>query len=182
MGFALAENHIKSLDDEVGVYIEEWRGSPEGKITLRQFLTNSSGLELPNEFEVATDPSNKYAQVVDGSNSNAAALAYKLADKPGESFMFNHVNSHLLGIVIQRATDRRYTEYLSVKFWRPIGAQRGAMRIDRIDGKPPVTSSLGMNQSLPRSIPARFVKRKRRQKWKSSSSTSSTQSRFSSGS
>ena len=45
IGFAIADGKIKSLDEPVENYISEWKGDPRGKITIRQMLWNTSGIE-----------------------------------------------------------------------------------------------------------------------------------------
>ena len=43
-GLALADGRIKSLDDRIAKYLPEWDDDPRGRITLRQLLTETSGL------------------------------------------------------------------------------------------------------------------------------------------
>ncbi len=45
VGLALAEGRIDSLDAPVSRYLTEWEDEPRGRITLRQLLEETSGLE-----------------------------------------------------------------------------------------------------------------------------------------
>ena len=128
VGFALQDGDIASLDDPIGRYIEEWRDDPRGEITVRQVLHNTTGLENPDPR--GTDPYRPAIQMIDGTDVNAVILSRPLMDPPGTSFIHNNVNTQLLGIILQRATGERFDHYLSEKLWRPLGAQRGALRKD----------------------------------------------------
>ena len=132
VGFALADGQINSLDDPVERYIDEWRGDARGRITLRQVLENATGLEVP-DFR-GTDPYRPAMQLIDGTDVNGVVLSRPLVSEPGKAFVHNNVNTQLLGIILQRATGVRFDQYLSDKLWRPLGAQRGALRKDSLYG------------------------------------------------
>ncbi len=130
MGFAVADGKIKSLDEPIAHYITEWKDDPRGQITIRQLLLNTSGLADPDPTEI--DPMKSVGmQMVEGTNINGASLAHPLAHKPGTVFSHNNVTTQLLSMVMQRATGVRFDKYLSEKIWQPIGAQRGALRLDK---------------------------------------------------
>ena len=134
-GFALADGDIESLDDPAEKYIHEWKGDPRGKITVRQVLHNTTGLELPfGRRGQGPQPYAKSMQLVEGSDINGTVLSFELANEPGATFAHNNPNTQLAGMIIQRATGRNFAHYLGEKLWRPLGAQRGAMRLDGLQG------------------------------------------------
>ena len=45
IGLALADGRIDTLDTPVSRYLKEWEDEPRGRITLRQLLEDTSGLE-----------------------------------------------------------------------------------------------------------------------------------------
>ncbi|MDX2221232.1 MAG: serine hydrolase [Rhodospirillaceae bacterium] len=129
-GFAVTDGAIQSLDQPIGTWITEWKDDPRGAITVRQVLHNTTGLEEPDLRE--TDPTKSLGlQLVEGTDMVATVLAHKLADPPGTAFSHNNVNTQLLGMILHRATGVPFDKYLSQKLWRPVGAQRGALRRDR---------------------------------------------------
>ena len=129
-GFALKDGKIKSLDDPIENYIAEWKGDPRGKITVRQVLQNTSGLEVPDQNE--PDPRKSLGlQLVEGTDMDKTVLAHKLVHKPGEAFAHNNVNTQLMGMILRHATGITFDKYLSQKLWQPIVAQRGALRRDK---------------------------------------------------
>lgn len=128
-GFALKDGAIKSLDEPIETYITEWQGDPRGKITIRQVLHNTTGLEEPDTRD--PDPLSLGMQLVEGTDMDATVLAHKLAKQPGTAFAHNNVNTQLLGMILRRATGKTFDKYLSEKLWQPVGAQRGALRRDK---------------------------------------------------
>ena len=134
-GFALADGDIESLDDPVENYIQEWKGDPRGQITVRQVLHNTTGLELPfGERGQGPQPYSKSMQLVEGTDIFGTVLSFELVDEPGKTFAHNNPNTQLAGMIIHRATGKNFAHYLGEKLWRPMGAQRGAMRLDGLEG------------------------------------------------
>ena len=134
-GFALADGDIGSLDDPIEKYIHEWKNDPRGQITVRQVLHNTTGLELPfGERGQGPQPYAKSMQLVEGSDIYGTVLSFELANEPGRTFAHNNPNTQLAGMIIHRATGRNFAHYLGEKLWRPLGAQRGAMRLDGVEG------------------------------------------------
>lgn len=131
-GFAVADGDIEDLDDPVEKYIEEWKGDPRGKITVRQTLENTTGLAAP--FGDPGQPWSKGMQLVEGSDVNATTLSMELEHEPGTAFAHNNPNTQLAGMILHRATGKNFAEYLGEKLWKPMGAQRGALRLDGLNG------------------------------------------------
>lgn len=119
------------LDAPVSRWLTEWRGDRRGAITVRQLLTMSSGLETP---PFTPDPAGKPAQMMFGPDIARTALSYTAAGQPGETFAYSNANSQLAGMVLKRATGRRYADWLSERIWRPIGASDATVWLDRPGG------------------------------------------------
>lgn len=55
-------------------------------------------------------------------------LTLKKADRPhGGPFFYASPNADLLGIIIERATGRRFTDLMSERVWKPLGAKNHAL-------------------------------------------------------
>lgn len=133
IGAAIDDGSIRSVDDPVGDYVEEWRDDPRGAITLRQLLQMSSGLSQP---PFSLNPFRGGLDWLNASDSVTPLLATPLADWPaGERYEYNNLNSELLGLVVERATGRRYASYLEEKLWRPMGGDRAQVWLDSEGGK-----------------------------------------------
>ncbi len=134
---AMAEGYIDNLDEPIGNYLEEWRGDPRGEITIRELLTNLSGLEVVTMAGDAS-PGNKNNRLALSSDFRAAALNYDLAEPPGTVFAFTNSNAQLLGALLESATGIQYEDYLDSHIWAPLGAGPSEMYFDRPGGMPTV--------------------------------------------
>jgi CubicO group peptidase (beta-lactamase class C family) len=129
IGVAIGEGKIRSIDEPVANYLVEWKDDPRGRITIRQFLTMSSGLAGLDRTRTA-GPDGLVTQLTDGADVYKAALAFPKVAEPDTSFGLNQVDSQILGMVVERATGRAFADYLSEKLWRPIGAGTATLNVD----------------------------------------------------
>lgn len=131
---AIADGDINSADDRVGDYISEWDNDPRGDITLRHLLTMASGLKPLSSEGGATSESVKY--IFDGASARETTLGRPLKEAPGEVFHYMGVASQLLVMVLEKATEKPYTYYLSERLWRPIGADDAYVWLNEESGFP----------------------------------------------
>ncbi len=131
IGIAIADGDIGSLDDPIAKYLTEWANDSRAQITIRHALQMNSGLE-PMSFP--NNPFSKHVKRQIGTNLAAIALSFRLQDEPGTVFRYNGVNPTLLVMVLEQATGKRYANYLSEKFWQPLGNHDAAVWLDREGG------------------------------------------------
>jgi CubicO group peptidase (beta-lactamase class C family) len=120
-------------DTPASRWLREWKNDPRRSITVRQLLTMSGGLETP---PFTPDPTGLSAQIMFGADISAAALTLKAAAPPGTVFAYSNGNSQLAGLILERATGKRYAEILSRRIWQPIGANDATLWLDRPGGSP----------------------------------------------
>ncbi|MBM3515892.1 MAG: serine hydrolase [Alphaproteobacteria bacterium] len=119
VGHALADGIIKSLEDPIGNYIDEWRGDDRGEITVRQLLTMTSGLTTTS---AAGGPFSETVRFQTGLFPESLLLSRQIQRPAGANFEYLNVNSNLIGLILQRHLGARYSAYLSEKVWKPLGA------------------------------------------------------------
>ncbi len=127
IGIAIEEGHIGSVDDPIGRYLTEWADDPRGDITVRQVLHMASGLET---VPMIIEPDNKTVRLAESSDVFASALAYDIYGPPDTTWSLNQVDTQLLGMIIERATGKRFAVYLSEKLWRPMGLDTATVNVD----------------------------------------------------
>jgi CubicO group peptidase (beta-lactamase class C family) len=114
VGIAIAQGRIGSVDDPVTRYLPELahRDRRFGRITLRHLLTMTSGLaDLDPSYDL---------------DLRAVALRdTRIAGPAGRRFRYNNINPVLLGMVLERATGRTVSAYLSEQLWGPLGMEAG---------------------------------------------------------
>jgi CubicO group peptidase (beta-lactamase class C family) len=102
VGIAIAQGRIGSVDDPVTRYLPELahRDPRFGAITLRHLLTMSSGLaDLDSYYDLDL--------------RTVAVRDTRISEPAGRRFHYNNVNPVLLGMVLERATGRTVSAYLS---------------------------------------------------------------------
>lgn len=129
LGIALKEGDIKSLEDELQAYIPELKGHDYGKVTVRQLLTMTSGIAWNEDYE---DPKADVAQMYQAPcvGSEAHILTYmkklKFKENGQKEWNYSTGETDLLGILIQKATRKSLSAYLSEKIWKPWGMENDA--------------------------------------------------------
>lgn len=128
VGAAVADGYIGSIDEPASKYLREWAADDRRTITIRQLLQMSSGLETPR-FGTWTGLS-----VTLGSQLERTVLGLPLVKQPGTDFQYSNASSQLVGIILERATGKRYAQYLSERLWSRLGAPTAHVWLDREGG------------------------------------------------
>jgi len=149
VGRALADGHIGSLDEPVTAYLPEWSDEPRGRITLRQLLEDTSGLETGGDIhrvlrrspweELRALPAfatSKGVRMLLGNDFAHTALRFELEHEPGGFHHESPANMQLAALILERATGVPYERYVEVSVWQPLGAGRAELSMDRRAGMP----------------------------------------------
>jgi CubicO group peptidase (beta-lactamase class C family) len=133
VGRAIALGKLKSLDQPVADFITEWKDDPaRSKILIRHLLDNRTGLlaqqPVYGPFEI------RNRSYLHPKHEKVLISEYPLTNAPGERYDYSQANGDYVAIVIERATGRRYAEFLSTEVFQPIGAHGGLIWINRPDG------------------------------------------------
>lgn len=132
IGIAIEQGYINSVDDPITDYLPELaeRDTRFEDITVRHLLLMASGFEFkamrPGLFN-GDDPLSSYFP-----DQRYAALEFtKIVDPPGEYFLYNKYHPQLLGLILERATGMRVTDFMQQYLWDPIGMEfDGSWSID----------------------------------------------------
>ncbi len=129
VGAAMVDGLISSLDDAVVRYVPALRGSAYEGVTIRQVLTMSSGVRWDETY---TEPKSDRRKVLDLqiAGKPGEILRYMAtlprAAKPGSVWNYSTGETFVLGAVVEGATHRPLTDYLSEKIWAPAGMEQDA--------------------------------------------------------
>lgn len=116
----LVESGNVALDGELSLYLDVFRDSPGGAITLRQLLSHTSGYSTlqGNETEV-DNPGNE-----DALTRQAALIAsWSPAYAPASRWDYSNANYVLLGAVIETISELKYDQYIESMILQPIGME-----------------------------------------------------------
>ena len=133
IGRAIALGKIRSLDQPVADFVSEWRGDPRrARIRVRHLLDMRSGF-LPQAAATRADDILNRAYL-HPRHEEIILRDYPVVDEPGTRFEYNNATAEMVAIVIERATGRRYAEFLSTEVLKPLGAAGGDIWINRPGG------------------------------------------------
>jgi CubicO group peptidase (beta-lactamase class C family) len=131
VGIAIAEGHIRSVDDLARQYVPELVDHPYGETSIRHLLQMSSGVKYSLDYTGSDDE----AILIRGSPGNlgpggvATVMPFKNNKRiyePGEKFQYGSPQTQVLGLVLRQAIGKSLADYLSEKIWQPMGAESDA--------------------------------------------------------
>lgn len=126
VGMAISDGSISSLDDAITKYVPELLDNDPrfGEITLRHLITMTSGIAYDeDDFSAFGDQISTYYST---NLRKSAITKTKISEKPGVRWNYNNYNPQLLGLAVERATGKSFSDYMSEKVWAPMGAEADA--------------------------------------------------------
>jgi CubicO group peptidase (beta-lactamase class C family) len=129
VGIAIAEGHIRSVDDPAAAYVPELAGTEYGRTSLRHLLQMSSGVRFSEQYTGNDDVSRLAANTFllrGAGGPNAVTEFNQRATAAGTKFSYASVETQVLGLVLRAATGRPPADYLESRIWQPIGAEADA--------------------------------------------------------
>ena len=140
IGMTLADGRISGLDEPIARYLPEWDDEPRGRITLRQLLEETSGLETGGDLRGLlyrspwSDPetlpafaTSRGVRMLLGNDFESSALGFRLDHEPGGFYNVSPANTQLAAVIIERVTREPYENFVDRRLWRAVGA--GSRRV-----------------------------------------------------
>ena len=132
-GIAVDEGYIHSINDPVTNYLPELKKKDPmwQKLTILHLLNMWSGLDFDDTYEFTKLKDlkmiNAMARLNYGHNIMKQIRGLKFRCEPGTQRRYESMTSAILGAVIERATGKRFADYLSEKVWKPLGMESSAL-------------------------------------------------------
>ena len=124
MGKAIMEGKIKSLDQPVSDFFEEYKNGLASELTVGDLASMSSGMKWNEKYySVINITSESYFT----DDLRSVILRQEIENKPGKGFRYSSGDTQLLAMIIEKATGTSLSNYLSQKFWDPMGAENLAL-------------------------------------------------------
>jgi len=122
----LVEQGRVDLDSPVVNYITSWEFPPSEydieRVTLRQLLSNSSGMPLGTIGE-RYDPKGEVPSLRSRLDKDAV-----LMQEPGKGFSYSNTGFNILELMIEEVTGRDFAEYMKNEILLPLGMERSSFR------------------------------------------------------
>lgn len=138
VGFAVGDGLIESVQDPIGRYLPQSKGTAYENVTIAQALQMSSGVGFSEEYDPVSG-----SDVLDfmtdslflnGERANELAIDYPEKHTPGTVFNYNTAESQVLGMLVGEVTGRSPSTYLQEKVWEPLGMEHDATWILDLEG------------------------------------------------
>lgn len=129
LGVAIKDGYIQSTEDLIVEYIPELKGSAYDDVTVKHLLTMKSGVKWNEDY---SDPESDVALYIHQkleAEIHPVVLYMKKLEKdtlPGVRWHYNTGETDLIGVLINKATGKKLSEYLSEKIWLPYGMTKDA--------------------------------------------------------
>jgi len=124
LGKAIEEGYIKSLKQPITDFLPEFKNDSLAKTcTVGDLSSMTSGYNWNENYYL---PLNETTKSYYGKDIEEQMLDIDFNAISGEKFEYKSGNTQLLGMIISRATDKPLAEYLSEKFWKPLGMEIAA--------------------------------------------------------
>lgn len=124
LGKAIMDGHIQGLDQPVSDFFPEFENPDFPVLTVGDLSSMSSGLDWNEDYY---NPFSVTARAYFDEDIRTIARDMKIDSPPGEEFEYLSGNTILLGMVIQKATGKNLSQYLSESFWKPLGMKNDAL-------------------------------------------------------
>lgn len=132
VGRAIQQGFIPSLDVPIAEFISEWQGSEKNQIRLEHILRMSSGL-LPQAMATTADDVLNRAYL-HPRHDEVIFHEYPLTHEPGSRYEYSNANGELVAPILERATGKRYAQWLGEMVLQPLGAKGGEVFVNRPGG------------------------------------------------
>jgi len=129
---AIEQGHIKSLDQSASDYIGEWAETEKEAISVRHLLDMSSGLE--RFYKQTLNPFSLFHQAFLSSKHEQVILDADLVETPGTYYDYSQLTSDIIAVLIERATGKKYQDYLTSELLTPLTAAGGDIWVNREGG------------------------------------------------
>lgn len=134
-GIAIDEGFIESIDQTVDEYLPELKGSGYEGVKIKDVLQMSSGIGFDETYSDPQSDIQKYWRgFVFGESQDEFAASLVNERTPGTFNRYVSIDTHVLGMIIVKATGKDLTDYLKEKIWDPIGAEYDAYWIVDANG------------------------------------------------
>ena len=123
VGIAIRDGHINNIEEAISNYVPELKNSPYNNVRIKDVLQMSSGASWNEDYSDPESDINRWAKIfaLGGSfDEFIQTLSYDF--KPGTINHYNSMDTQALGMLVNRATGKSITDYMTEMLWHPMGA------------------------------------------------------------
>lgn len=117
---AIQDGFLENIDQPVADFFPRF----DDQLTIGHLSSMSSGLNWNENYY---NPFASTAEAYFSDDIRDQVLDLKVVDQPGQEFKYLSGNTQLLGMVLEKATGKNLSAYLSESFWKPLGMNDDAL-------------------------------------------------------
>lgn len=125
IAMAKEEGKITSFNEPITNYLPELKSKDPRfeKITIQHLLDMRSGIKSSENY---FNPMSDVLKLGFGKNINKKALHISIESEPNKAFEYRSINTQLLGMILERALDRKLQSYFYEKIFLPLEMEHDA--------------------------------------------------------
>ena len=124
LGKAINDGYIKGLEQPVKDFIPEFSSPYDSSLTVGDLSSMASGLNWNEDYY---NPFAQTARAYFDTDIRRMINDLEITSPPGQEYEYLSGNTLLLGMVLEKATGKTLSQYLSESFWKPLGMQNDAL-------------------------------------------------------
>lgn len=124
LGKAIQDGYVKNLDQPVTDFFPTMKSPYDAALTVGDLASMASGLNWNEDYY---NPFSQTARAYFDDNIREVVMDLEITSEPGEEFEYLSGNTLLLGLVLEKATGKTLSSYLSESFWKPLGMKNDAL-------------------------------------------------------
>lgn len=117
---AIQDGYIENINQPVSDFFPRFNKG----LSVGDLSSMASGLNWDENYY---NPFGSTARAYFDENIRKQVLDLEVVETPGKEFKYLSGNTQLLGMVIEKATGKSLSEYLSESFWKPLGMNDDAL-------------------------------------------------------
>lgn len=126
VGAAIADGYINNVNEPITQYIPELTSPTFKGVTIKHVLQMSTGVKFNEDYSDSESDINKMSYMVQEMTYIDYMNTLERAHEPGSFNLYASINTHILGVVVAKATGKKLSAYLQEKIWRPMGMEHKA--------------------------------------------------------
>lgn len=140
---AIEEGKIKGLDQKVSDFYPEYKTGLAASLTVGDLSSMATGMDWDEAY---SSPFSITTRAYFDDHLEETILKVPIVSQPGQKFVYVSGATQLLAMVITKATGTTLSDYVSEKFWKPMGADHEALwQLDHEGGIEKAYCCLGSN-------------------------------------
>jgi CubicO group peptidase (beta-lactamase class C family) len=144
---ALRDGHIRSLDDPADLYAPELKGSGYEGVRIEDILQMSSGVRWNEDYgNPNSDVARFGAAYLEARSFDDVCASLPREFAPGNFNRYNSCDTHVLGMILARATGVALSDYLGAEIWQKLGMEDDGFIL--VDGRGTEAAGMGLQVTL----------------------------------